>query len=122
MFETPIHFNIEIKNKLFSLLYTDLMEVGQGGPEVGHITINSKPLGKYYFGGPILSNDRYIYIPVYIKKCLGYGFKIAEISINELEIRYLGSFKNLIYLDKIEGGTIVFYEDIHKEKRNETII
>ena len=49
--------------------YLDLMEVNQGSPLVGSLSINGQFIIKEQgFGGPLLYFNRKIYIPVFIRR------------------------------------------------------
>lgn len=116
MFETPINFKTKIIKENFVLEYINLTEICQGGPEVGNIVVNDQKF-ENYFGGPILYNAECIYIPAYLRKGFGYKFKLSKISLSNLNIKYIGSFRNLIYLEKIENNQVFFYEDVYKQKK-----
>lgn len=112
-FEDPIQFDIKKKIGDVDIAYSDLMEISQGGPEVGSLSINGKIVeGRY--GGPAICKDEYVYVPAHVKKFLGTGFKLARINANTLEVEYLSKIKDLIFLDKIEGNRIYFFEDMSK--------
>ncbi|SRR5690606_4114809 len=112
-FEDPIQFDIKKKIGDVEIAYSDLMEISQGGPEVGSLSINGKIVeGRY--GGPSICKDEYVYVPAHIKKFLGTGFKLARINAATLEVEYLTKTKDLIFLDRIEGNRIYFFEDISK--------
>ncbi|GAA4276539.1 hypothetical protein [Aquimarina mytili] len=111
--EDPIQFAI---NKIINekeVSYSDLMEISQGGPEIGTISINGTPIKSYRFGGPILHKENYIYAPVFVKKFLGSGFKLSRININTLNVELIGKTKSLIYLNKIEGDKVYFFKDLN---------
>ena len=80
-FENPMQFDIKRKINNVEVTYSDLMEICQGGPEIGTISINGNPLSSYRFGGPFLYKEEYIYAPVYVKKLLGWGFKLSKVNI-----------------------------------------
>ena len=89
------------------------MEISLGGPEVGNLSINGKIVeGRY--GGPAICQDEYVYAPSHVKKFLGTGFKLVRINAISLEVEYLTKTKDLIFLDKIAGNRICFFEDIGK--------
>ncbi len=115
-FEDPIQFNIKKKIGDVEITYYDLKEISQGGPEVGNLSINGQVvMGSY--GGPAIYHNEYVYIPVHLKKFLGTGFKLARINTGTLEVEYLGKTKDLIFIDKIEGNRIYFFEDVNKTIR-----
>lgn len=112
-FEDPIQFDIKKKVGDVEIAYSDLMEISQGGPEVGSLSINGKIVeGRY--GGPAICKGEYVYAPAHVKKFLGTGFKLARINANTLEAEHLGKTKDLIFLDKIEGNLIILFEDMSK--------
>lgn len=112
-FEDPIQFDIKKKVGDVEIAYSELMEISQGGPEVGNLSINGKIVeGRY--GGPAICKDEYIYVPTFVKKFLGTGFKLARINIATLDVEHLSKTKDLIFLDKIERKRIYFFEDMSK--------
>lgn len=115
-FEDPIQFCALNEINGVKIVYSELMEISQGGPEVGKISINGVAL-KGFYGGPILSKNDCIYIPFYIKKIFGTGFKLVRINIFTHIIEYLSNTENLIYLDKIEDNLVFYYVDIEKKQQ-----
>ncbi len=113
-FENPIQFNIKKKIGNNEIVYSKLIEISQGGPEIGTMCINGKQIESYRFGGPFLSDNEYLFAPVFIRKFLGSGFKLAKINLQTLEVKIIGKTKNLIFLDKIENGQVYFFEDSDK--------
>ena len=112
-FENPIQFDIKKKVGDVEIIYSHLMEISQGGPEVGSLSINGKTVeGRY--GGPAICKDEYVYIPAHVKKFLRTGFKLTRINVNTLEVEQLSKTQDLIFLDKIDGNRIYFFEDISK--------
>jgi len=114
-FDTPIDFATEIKIDDMEIIYCNTFEIGQGGPVVGNISVNGRLISNHYFGGPVLLDEQYLYIPIYMKKIISWKFKLARIDLNSLKIDTIGKWESVIFLDKIENGTIYFYEDVSKE-------
>lgn len=112
-FEDPIQFEINKMEGAIEIVYSNLMEICQGGPEVGNLSINGKTVDGN-FGGPAIFHEQYIYIPVYIKKNFRTGFKLARINTETFDIEHLGKIKDLIFLNKVEGNRIYFFEDLNK--------
>ncbi|MCT4646770.1 MAG: hypothetical protein N4A74_17400 [Carboxylicivirga sp.] len=113
-FEDPIQFNLQKESSNLKVSYSNLMEISQGGPEIGNLSINGKLVDGYRFGGPCMINGEFVYAPVYVKKFFGTGFKLSQIHAQTLEVITLGKVKDLIYLDKVEDGKVYFFEDINK--------
>lgn len=57
-------------------------------------------------------------MPAHIKRFLGTAFRLSRINAETLEIEYIGKSRGLIWLDKIEGNQIYFFEDINKTSYN----
>ena len=113
-FENPIHFDIKKMINGIEVIYFDLMEISQGGPETGSILINENQIQSYRFGGPCLCEGGYVYAPVYKKKLFSSGFKLSRINLQTLQTESFGEIKDLIFLDKIEGNRVYFFEDLDK--------
>lgn len=113
-FEDPIQFNIEKHESGVKIHYSNLMEISQGGPEIGDLYINGELVQGFRFGGPCIVTNEFIVAPVYVKKFFGTGFKLSRIQLTSLRVDLYGSTKSLIYLDRIDGMTVYFFEDINK--------
>ena len=95
--------------------YLDLMEVNQGSPLVGSLSINGQVIIKEQgFGGPLLYFNRKLYIPVFIRRFCVVGFRLATLNLDDLSIEYIGGIEDLVYLKEIRGNRIYFYTDIYK--------
>jgi hypothetical protein len=119
--DTPIDFDTNFKIGTVEIAYHNLSEFSQGGPVVGYLSINGEPINEYSFGGPALYQDQYLYAPAYIKVNKffgGWGFKLAKIDIQNQDIKLLGETKSLIFIDKIEGNRLYYFEDINKKQYN----
>ncbi|CAN5294277.1 hypothetical protein BH09BAC6_BH09BAC6_17610 [soil metagenome] len=113
-YESPIDFIYKTKIEQVEIEFKETHEIAQGGPLIGFLFINNKKIYDYEFGGPYLYDRGNFFTPVYVKDSV-WGFKLAQINIQELSITILGNIKNLIYLNKIEGNRIFFYQSIKKQ-------
>ena len=113
--ETPLNFQEKFLFDNWEVSYLDLMEVNQGSPLVGSLSINGQVIIKEQgFGGPLLYFNRKIYIPVFIRRFGVVGFRLATLNVDDLSIKYIGGIEDLIYLKEIKGNRIYFYTDIYK--------
>ena len=115
-FETPWEFDLEKKVGKYVFHYKNVMEVSQGGPEIGLLMKNTQLVSEDKFGGPVLYDEKYIYAPLFVRGFFKSGFKLAKINIETLEIKLLGSVKPIIHLDKIENNRIYFFSDMEKQR------
>ena len=119
MLDTPVNFNFELTINSSKVTYTNVMELCQGCPAVGNLTVEGVQVSeKFRFGGPAVGSEAYLYAPVFVEELWSAGFELAKINLNSLELELIGEKKNLIFLDKIKNGHIYFYEDLEKTKRN----
>ena len=110
--ETPLDFQEKFLFDNWEVSYLDLMEVNQGSPLVGSLSINGQVIIKEQgFGGPLLYFNRKIYIPVFIRRFLVVGFRLAILNLDDLSIEYI---EDLVYLKEIKGNRIYFYTDLYK--------
>lgn len=116
-FENPIQFDVLKWIYDVKIEYTNLMEICQGGPEVGKLYINDRRV-EGSFGGPALSDGNYVYVPEYVKNFLRSGFRLTRISTKSLRIERLGRVKGLIFLDEIQDNKIFYFEDLEKSKKS----
>ena len=113
--ETPLDFQEKFLFDKWEVCYLDLMEVNQGSPLVGSLSINGQFIIKEQgFGGPLLYFNRKIYIPVFIRRFCVVGFKLATLNLDDLSIEYIGGIEDLVYLKEIKDNRIYFYTDIYK--------
>lgn len=113
--ETPFEFQEKNFFDQREVSYLDLMEVNQGSPLVGSLSINGQVIIKEQgFGGPLLYFNRKIYIPVFIRRFCVVGFRLATLNLDDLSIEYIGGVEDLIYLKEIRDNRIYFYTDIYK--------
>ncbi|MES2560979.1 MAG: hypothetical protein V4590_14630 [Bacteroidota bacterium] len=110
--ENPFHFD-EIKiHGNAKITYNDLREFVQGGPRIGKMSVNGVEIPNYLFGGPCLLHEDFAYAPVYVRKLLGVGFKIAQIDIHNLGVLILGKTQDFIFLDHVENNSIFYFDDM----------
>ena len=113
--ETPFEFQEKNFFDQWEVSYLDLMEVNQGSPLVGSLSINGQVIiQEQGFGGPLLYFNRKIYIPVFIRRFLVVGFRLAILNLDDLSIEYIGGIEDLVYLKEIKDNRIYFYTDIYK--------
>lgn len=113
--ETPFEFQEKIFFDQWEVSYLDLMEVNQGSPLVGSLSINGQVIiQEQGFGGPLLYFNRKIYIPVFIRRFWVVGFRLAILNLDDLSIEYIGGIEDLVYLKEIKDNRIYFYTDIYK--------
>ena len=113
--ETPLDFQEKNIFDQWEVSYLDLMEVNQGSPLVGSLSINGQVIIKEQgIGGPLLYSNRKIYIPVFIRRFWVVGFRLATLNLDDLSIEYIGGIEDLVYLKEIKGNRIYFYTDIYK--------
>ena len=113
--ETPLDFQEKFLFDKWEVSYLDLMEVNQGSPLVGSLSINGQVIIKEQgFGGPLLYSNRKIYIPVFIRRFCLVGFRLATLNLDDLSIEYIGGIEDLVYLKEIKDNRIYFYTDIYK--------
>ena len=112
--ETPLDFQEKFLFENWEVSYLDLMEVNQGSPLVGSLSINGQVIIKEQgFGGPLLYFNRKIYIPVFIRRFCIVGFRLAILNLDDLSIEYIGGIEDLVYLKEIKDNRIYFYTDIY---------
>lgn len=113
--ETPLDFQEKFLFDKWEVSYLNLMEVNQGSPLVGSLSINGQVIIKEQgFGGPLLYFNRKIYIPVFIRRFWVVGFRLAILNLDDLSIEYIGGIEDLVYLKEIKDNRIYFYTDIYK--------
>ncbi len=113
-FEDPWQFNLKKRVKNRNLLYLNITELSQGGPEIGYLYIDGNIISENKFGGPIISDNNFIYAPMYVKTFWKSGFKLVKINLTDLKITIIGKTQDLIHLYIKEGNKIRFYKNKNK--------
>lgn len=114
-FENPLQFEIRKEFDGHTISYSDLMEIAQGGPVVGTLSIDGRIVSpETRFGGPALYDKGFLYAPAFFRRFFSTGFKLYKIDVKTLEVESIGKLRNLIFLERVEGGLIHFYTDMRK--------
>ena len=101
-FENSIDFKSEKERETFSVKYDNLMELCQGGPEIGNVSINGILIEGYRFGGPMLLTENVVYMPMFKRGLFSSGFVLVKIVLETGDMIEFGKVRPLIYLDRIE--------------------
>lgn len=117
MKETPITFTTKKSHDGFQIEYQQLMEVCQGGPEVGVCFVNGIEIEGRRFGGPFIIKDGVAYLPEFQRKFIKSGFLLATIDLRTKKVKNIGKMKPLIFIDQIENGILYFFEDLKQTKK-----
>ena len=115
--QTPLDFNVKTVINKMEISYNNVIEIEEGSPVVGLLLLNKKLIGDYLFGGPLLHHEQCLYAPVYVNTHPGWGFKLARVDMVNREVKLFGEVKNLVFLDKIEGNKIYYFEDMDKTRQ-----
>lgn len=68
----------------------------------------------YFFGGPLVFCDYFIYVPVYSNSFFNTGFKVGIIDLTNFSIELIGKREVLILIEKVENGRVYYYNHINK--------
>lgn len=115
--ESPWEFDLRKKEGDVEVVFINEMEVSQGSPEVGDLMLNGEPMSGRY-GGPVLIENGYLFVPIFIKKFCVASFRLVRINSKTFEYEYIGHFHDLIWLDRIENNKIYFFSDLKKTVLN----
>ena len=114
-FDDPISFTSEYSYREWAIEYFNLREIAQGSPLVGRLHIDSMPVGDdLLFGGPFLVEGNVLYAPLFVRKFCISGFKLCRIDLRTRHYEFITKIQPLIFLDRIEGAMIFYFEDIEK--------
>ncbi|MBL1222495.1 hypothetical protein JET18_16705 [Chryseobacterium sp. L7] len=113
--ETPISFRIKMNSPNGrEILYSNTFEICQGCPEVGKLSIDGNTIKKEVFGGPLLYENGFIYVPCFKRKWFNSGFYLTKIDIFTLEFVIISDMYQIIDLIKIEDNAIFFYNNLEQ--------
>lgn len=116
--EDPFNFRYDLDvNDNVHIKYHSFVEVTQGGPEIGIISINGINVSNKRFGGPFLYDEKCIYVPCFVKTIFSSGFKLCKIKLKNLEVKEISSkIYPIIDLIKKEGNEILLYNSIYTDE------
>jgi len=99
----------------YEIKYDNIVEMCQGGPEIGNLLINGKNcFPTNFFGGPLLIEKGMIYLPVFYRSWLSSGFKLGVINLNNFSLKLFGKKENLILIEKIDGNYLYYFIDLSR--------
>jgi hypothetical protein len=84
--QDPADFGLELVFDGIEVRYDNVYEIGQGGPITGALYIDQTWVRNFRFGGPLLYSDGYLFLPVFVKRFIGTGFRLAKINIKTLDV------------------------------------
>lgn len=95
----------------------NIMELSQGGPEVGQLVINGKVVsGKERFGTPVVVSENSVFAPIFKRGFLSSGFKIARIDLKSGQFEIISKMYPLIYLIEVAQKKLRFGVDVDCSK------
>lgn len=113
--EDPLNFKSDILlNGNYHIKYHSFMEITQGGPEVGVLSINDNDILNKRFGGPILFDVEHLYAPCFVRTFFSVGFRLCGINLETLETKKVSSkiYPIIDLIDVTEKG-ISFYKSLY---------
>lgn len=114
--EDPLNFKSDILllNGKYHIKYHSFMEITQGGPEVGILSINDNNILNKKFGGPILFDTENLYAPCFVRTFFSVGFRLCEINLETLKTKEVSSkIYPIIDLLNINKGEVSFYKSLY---------
>lgn len=121
--ETPISFRIKVSlPNGKEVLYQNCYEICQGCAEVGKLSIDGNIIKKEVFGGPLLYENGFIYIPCFKKNWFNSGFYLAKIDTCTLEMSIISKIYPIIDLIKTENSKIYFYDSLEQDNVKEILL
>jgi hypothetical protein len=120
---SPINFEYVLRHNSHEIKYDHFREISQGGPVVGNLFIDGKPIGKdHLFGGPALFSDRFMFCPKLQIRFFRRGFRISMIDLDSLRVTVWGPVLDLILLSRLDKEKIEFFSDLENtEKMNASL-
>ncbi|AZB32158.1 hypothetical protein [Chryseobacterium balustinum] len=115
--DNPLNYNINmiLPNKM-EISYISMYEICQGCPEVGKLSIGGNIIKKEVFGGPLLYENGFIYVPCFKRKWFNSGFYLTKINTSSLELLIISEMYQIIDLIKIEDDSIYFYDSLEQSE------
>jgi hypothetical protein len=96
-----------------TIKYSNFVEIAQGGPEVGTLSIDGKVLGVKgdYFGGPPSFHQGKMFVPRLNKALLGRYFKICVINLRDRSMKEIGDKEELVLISKVDETSVYFFRE-----------
>ena len=118
----PINFINKFSYPNGNLKYINMVEICQGGPEIGNLEINGEVLfPKYQFGGPAIIDGYYLYIPKVKRSILkGTGFILVSINLKNRQELELTKKYDLILLKEKKDNKLIWFSDLENKNRINT--
>ena len=108
--------------------FKNLHNFAKEGPLCGNLYINGENVKcPFYnaFGGPILLNGDFIYLPLYqVKKNWKdiVGGYLVKVEMSKLSFRVIGHKQEIIYLDHLDNDNLYFYNSWEKSSNDLKIV
>jgi hypothetical protein len=95
--------------------YRNLVELCQGGPELGYFYINGNIIGDgARFGGPFICTGKDVYVPLFKKGFFSSGFILQRVDIKSGVMTEITKKEPVIWLNKIENSDLSYYADMNR--------
>lgn len=108
--ETPLSFRYSKEVKGSTIVIVNRMEICQGGPEAGKLTVNGELFcERERFGGPFLLNDTMILIPCFHSGIVSSGFRIVLINLKTKALNIISKQHPVILIDEWIEGCVWFF-------------
>jgi hypothetical protein len=116
-FEDPINFYTTREVDGVVVEYRNTRELGQGGPTLGSLYLNGKPIGgDAEFGPPPLHVDGVLFVPMFSHRWFSTGYVLCRIDLPSGKLTKIGKPRPFMWLRRKEGNRIYFYEDMGQRK------
>ena len=124
----PLSFNLSYVENNYEIHFNNLHNFAKEGPLCGNLYINGENVKcPFYngFGGPILLNGDFIYLPLYqVKKNWKdiVGGYLVEVEMSKLSFRVIGHKQEIIYLDHLDNDNLYYYNSWEKSSNDLKIV
>lgn len=120
---SPINFEYVFKHNSHEIKYDHFKEITQGGPIVGNLFIDGKPVGgDHLFGGPALFSEKFMFCPKLHVRFFRRGFRISMIDLESLKVTVWGPVLDLILLDRLDNGKVEFFTNLENTEKIHTAL
>ncbi|GAB4043440.1 hypothetical protein GCM10028774_59030 [Spirosoma jeollabukense] len=103
--------------------FVDVMELCQGCPEVGHLSINSVAFNPgLQFGTNVIFKDHWLILPQFIKSWKKSGFKLCAIDLRTNQLNEISQVEPLAIPYKIEGNRISYFTDLSNQTSKNAVL
>lgn len=119
----PIYFPDITTGKNEKIEIRNLVEISQGGPNIGKLFINGTPyFDELWFGGPMACHDNDVYLTIRAKGIFFNGFKLCKINTDNKELSVLKVSSDIVWIKRIDNSVLYYLKSLDENAKEYSMI